>query len=136
MKVLIDTNILLSAALRDRAPERVVLHIARNDEWAWLVTPEIFNEYVDVLRRPKFALPVEVLDRWSELLNGSAVQISSPPATPDFPRDPKDAPFLAAALAAGADFLVTGDKDLLSLGTIGPTRVVTATEFAQEFQIR
>jgi putative PIN family toxin of toxin-antitoxin system len=32
---------------------------------------------------------------------------------PDFPRDPKDAPFLAAAVAWRADFLISGDKDLL-----------------------
>jgi len=54
MKVLIDTNVLLSAALRDRLPEQVVLHLATHDEWIWLVTAEIVNEYVNVLARPKF----------------------------------------------------------------------------------
>jgi len=44
------------------------------------------------------------------------VNAGSPPCVPDFPRDPKDAPFLAAALAARADFLITGDNDLLQAG--------------------
>ena len=54
---------------------------------------------------------------------------------PDLPRDPKDAPFLAAALAAGADLLVTGDKDLLEAKNIVATRIVTVAEFCNEFQI-
>ncbi len=52
MNVLIDTNVLLSAALRDKQPERVVLHVATRDDCKWLVTPEILAEYTEVLRRP------------------------------------------------------------------------------------
>lgn len=37
MNLLIDTNVLLSAALRDRLPERVVLHVAGRDDFRWLV---------------------------------------------------------------------------------------------------
>ena len=63
------------------------------------------------------------------------VNIGGPPTVPDFPRDPKDAPFLAAALAAQADFLVTGDKDLLHAKGVVATRIVTVAEFSSEFQI-
>ncbi len=48
MNVLIDTNVLLSAALRDKLPERVVLYVATRDDCQWLVTPEILAEYTDV----------------------------------------------------------------------------------------
>lgn len=51
MKVLIDTNVQLSAALRDKLPERVVLYVASKDEIHWLVTPEVLSEYTNVLRR-------------------------------------------------------------------------------------
>jgi len=113
MNVLIDTNVLLSAALRDKLPERVVLYVATRDDFRWLVTPEILAEYTDILRRPRFGLDPQTLDRWAELLLMRTVNVGGPPKVLDFPRDPKDAPFLAAALAAHADFLVTGDKDLL-----------------------
>src|SRR5439155_3369663 len=113
MNVLIDTNVLLSAALRDKLPERVVLQVASGDEFRWLVTPEILTEYTEVLRRPKFGLDEASLARWAGLLALRTVNVGSPPTVPEFPRDPKDAPFLAAALAAHADFLITGDKDLL-----------------------
>lgn len=88
MNVLIDTNVLLSAALRDRLPERVVLHIAQRDDWKWIVSPTILAEYVDVLRRPKFALHPEAIGRWSEMLNLRTIDLGDPPASIDFPRDP------------------------------------------------
>jgi putative PIN family toxin of toxin-antitoxin system len=135
MNVLIDTNVLLSAALRDKLPERVVLAVATGDDFRWLVTPEILAEYTDVLRRPRFGLDQQTLERWAELLAMRTVNVGSPPIVPDFPRDPKDAPFLAAALAADADFLITGDKDLLQAKDLVPTRIVTAAEFSSEFQI-
>jgi putative PIN family toxin of toxin-antitoxin system len=98
VKVLIDTNVLLSAAVRNRLPERVVLEIAGRDDWRWIVTDEILAEYVEVLKRPKFKLDDELIRRWSELLVLRTLNIGHPPAPPEFPRDPSDSPFLAAAL--------------------------------------
>ena len=135
MNVLIDTSVLLSAALRDKLPERVVLFVAGRDDFRWLVTREILAEYTNVLRRPKFGLDEETLKRWTELHALRTVNVGSPPSAPDFPRDPKDAPFLAAALAAQADFLITCDKDLLEAKDIVATRIVTVAEFSNEFGI-
>lgn len=135
MNVLIDTNVLLSAALRDKLPERVVLFVAGRDEFRWIVSPEILAEYTDVLRRPKFALDDGTLKHWTELLKMRTVNIGSPPRVPDFPRDPKDAPFLAAALTAQAAFLITGDTDLLQARALVTTRIVTVAEFSGEFGI-
>jgi predicted nucleic acid-binding protein len=50
-------------------------------------------------------------------------------------RDPKDAPFLAAALSAQADSLITGDSDLLAVAGHIATRIVTVAEFAAELGI-
>ena len=135
MNVLMDTNVLLSAALRDKLPERVVFYVAGRDEIRWLVTPEILAEYTEVLRRPKFGLDEVALARWAELMAMRTVNVGSPPNVPNFPRDPKDAPFLAAALAHHADFLITGDKDLLEAKHIVATRILTVAEFSSEFQI-
>lgn len=135
MNVLIDTNVLLSAAFRDRLPERVVMHVAGLDDCRWLVTPEILAEYTEVLRRPKFGLDDEVLSRWSKLMAMRTVNIGSPPKGRDFLQDPKDAPFLAAALAGHADFLITGDQHLLQIRQTDQTRIVTVHEFGAEFGI-
>jgi predicted nucleic acid-binding protein len=106
------------------------------DDWKWVVTPPILSEYLGVLARPKFKLNESTLAQWRELLAHRTFDIGTPPATPDFPRDPKDAPFLAAALFASVDWLITGDFELLSAPPIPPTRIATVAQFAAEFQIK
>jgi putative PIN family toxin of toxin-antitoxin system len=135
MIVVIDTNVLLSAALRDRLPERVVLHIATRDECRWIVSADILAEYIGVLKRPKFGLSESTIESWSALLALRTVTIPPPAAVKDVGRDPKDAPFVAAAIAANADFLVIGDRDLLELHLAMPTRILTVAVFAAEHHI-
>jgi putative PIN family toxin of toxin-antitoxin system len=108
MKVVIDTNVLVSAVIRDRLPERVLRWCVGNESVSWLVSPAILAEYLKVIRRPRFALPAELIGWWSELLLSDTL-MTQIIAAPDFPRDPKDAPFLACAGANGVDFLITGD---------------------------
>ncbi len=54
MKVLIDTNVLVSAALWDKDPEAIVLFVAKHPDFEWFVSPEIVEEYQAVLKRDKF----------------------------------------------------------------------------------
>lgn len=122
MIALLDTNIVISAALRDGLPERVVLHIASSEEWLWLVSPEIVREYVEVLNRPKFGLSDSIREKWLELVESRTIKLDLPLALEaDELRDPKDAPFVAAALAIHADYLITGDEDLLAAQQLIPT---------------
>ena len=136
MIAVVDTNVLVSAALRDRLPERVVLYFAARDDWIWLVTPDILREYRGVLGRPKLALSEAVRERWNELLTWRTVTIESPELlTARLPRDPKDEPFLAAALASDADYLITGDQDFTEAHSLITSQIVTVREFARRFGI-
>jgi len=136
MIAVVDTNVLVSAALRDRLPERVVLHVATRDDWIWLVTSDILREYRDVLGRPKLALSEALLERWNDLLKWRTVTTDLPELlTVRLPRDPKDAPFLAAALASEADYLITGDKDFSEAQPLITSRIVSVSEFARLFDI-
>ncbi len=51
MKVVIDTNVLVSAAWRDKSPEAVVIWVALQDDREWIVSQDILDEYQEVLRR-------------------------------------------------------------------------------------
>lgn len=136
MKILIDTNVLLSAALRERLPERVVLFVAERDDLRRIVTPDIQAEYSDVLRRPKFAMDDETLDQWNTLLAMRAIDVGQPPQSRQFPRDPEDAPFLAAALSRRCRLHDhRRHTDLLDHRDVIPTRIVTVAKFAAEFGI-
>ncbi len=128
MKVVIDTNVLVSAALRDRVPEQVVLFVVQHPDMEWVVSREILDEYRDVLARPKFGLPAELLRRWNVLLD-RVVVIVEPALSVEFPRDRKDAKFLACALAARATYLVTGDRDFEQAQKLMGTTILSVSLF-------
>jgi putative PIN family toxin of toxin-antitoxin system len=128
MRVVVDTNVVVSAILRDRLPEKVLLFIVARPDFEWVASPEILAEYRAVLRRPKFALPNSVLSQWDERFDSAIAEW--PVEIPvSFPRDVKDAKFLACALAAGADFLVTGDRDFTEARKLGRTKIVSVSQF-------
>lgn len=112
MRVVIDTNVLVSAALKDRDPEVVIKWVVAHPNWLWVVTPEIVAEYKAVLARPKFGLTRDLLDHWFVLLDSAtALLVLDPPAF-EYPRDPKDAIFIACAIAVQADYLNHGRPGL------------------------
>jgi putative PIN family toxin of toxin-antitoxin system len=111
MKVIIDTNVVVSAALRDRDPETVILFVAEQPDFQWIVSDPILEEYNEVLARARFAFPEDLLLRWHEIFETLTTKIEVDIEV-DFPRDRKDAKFLECALASEADYLITGDKDL------------------------
>ncbi|OGG47209.1 MAG: putative toxin-antitoxin system toxin component, PIN family [Candidatus Handelsmanbacteria bacterium RIFCSPLOWO2_12_FULL_64_10] len=128
MRAVIDTNVLVSAALKDRDPEAVILWIAAQADWEWVVSPEIMAEYKEVLSRDKFQLLPEVRQKWSDLLDAltAVVEVDIPV---QLPRDQKDAMFLACALAAQADYFITGDRDFTEARKLVSTTILSVTLF-------
>jgi len=130
VKIIVDTNIFISAVIRDRLPERIIMMIARRDDIEWIVTEAIVEEYKQVLARPKFTIPKQELARQFVFIDKFTVRIEND-AIIDFPRDRKDAKFLACASAVNADYLITGDRDFSEAQQLIATRIVSAAEFAQ-----
>lgn len=111
MKVIVDTNVFISAVWRDRTPEAVIIWICSQADWQWVVSKEIKKEYKEVLRRKKFSFPPSVIKEWEEVIDENTTEVQVGEQI-NFPRDQKDAKFLACALSCEADYLITGDKDL------------------------
>lgn len=132
MRVVIDTNVLVSAILRDRDPELVIQFIVDHIEFEWIVSPEILVEYKEVLSRRKFRLTQEVKDQWFELLDTFPICVEVDIAI-DFPTDPDDAKFLTCSIASDADFLITGDTDLAQGQDLVETTIVTVAMFKNLF---
>lgn len=127
MRVVVDTNVLISAAFRDRLPEDVILFIVGSPDMDWIATEKIVQEYRDVLRRKKFGLTEAVIQKWEKMIEAVILMV------PDsiviaFPRDQKDAISLSCALSADADFLITGDKDFSEAKKITHTTILSAGE--------
>ena len=127
MRVVIDTNVVLSAAIRDRQPETVILFIAEHPDWEWVASTEIVQEYNQVLRRAKFNLPEPIIRKWTTLFE--KLVIVEPQHSEDMPRDQKDAKFLACAWAAKAECLITGDKDFENAYKVGSTTILSVSLF-------
>ena len=114
MNLLVDTNVVISALIRDGIPRRVVNEVVSRDNWFWIVTEEIETEYQAVLARPRFKIPSAIQQDFKAFIEAVTIRVR-PVTPPPFPRDPKDERFIAAALASDADYLITGDKDLLDV---------------------
>ncbi len=128
MKIVIDTNVLISAILKDRTPEQVILFIADHDEYEWLVSSEILAEYKAVIVRPKFKLPPEIIEKWFMAFDLLTTCIDVDIEI-DFPRDQKDAKFLACSIAGSANFFITGDKDFTEAQKILNTIIISVNDF-------
>lgn len=130
IKTVIDTGITVSAAFRDQTPEEVILFIVEQEDFEWVISPAILEEYTEVLARKKFNLPPEVLQKWSEIFEQCTTTIE-PEIEIDFPRDQKDAKFLECALAAEADYLITGDKDFEEAQKLAKTTIISVSQFKE-----
>ena len=128
MIVVIDTNVLVSAVLKDRDPEAVIMFVANRDDFEWIVSKEILAEYSEVLSRPKFGLPKDILHGWFAMLDNLTVTCTVDLAI-EFPRDRKDAKFLSCAVAAGADYFITGDSDFNEAHQLLTTTILSVSQF-------
>jgi uncharacterized protein len=61
MRVIIDTNVVLSAAFKDKDPESIILFIVSHEDFDWIISSSILEEYESVLARKKFGLPEDIL---------------------------------------------------------------------------
>ena len=124
MKLLADTNILISALLWPHSkPAVVLLHAARNHEL--VLCDYIIFELRDVLKRkaPHALIDMEVF--LSEL---SYTLVPAPFFPQKMINDPKDQPILNAAIIADVDIIISGDKHFLELNLEHP-RIITAAEY-------
>lgn len=131
MILVIDTNVVISAALRDGLPGRVLQTVIGRDDWQWMVTPALLAEYESVIRRSRLAIPADAQEEWLQVWRDNCTVLDLSYPYPDFPRDRKDAHVLHAALVVEADYLITGDKDFAEAQALIPSRIVTVREFAQ-----
>lgn len=131
MRAIIDTNVLVSGLLWHNAPHALLEHV-RNGVLALVISPALLAELADVIGRPKFdSILVRSntsRSRTLDELRRLAEVIEPPPLPQPVCRDPDDDAVLACALAAQADLIVSGDRDLLVLNEHQGVRIVTAAQ--------
>lgn len=136
MRVVLDTNTLVSALLSPHGPPRRLLDAARAQVFELCSSPVLMAELADVVSREKFALrltqagltPLGIVGEIRRLAT-MAVPIRVPRVVAN---DADDDHVLACALTANADLIVSGDRHLLDLGgTYQGIRIATPAEAVQ-----
>jgi len=131
LKVVIDTNVLVSVLLKDNSPPAFILALLRKKMMTLCLSQAIFEEYRAVLNREKFrhirsAVAPLLLSLKKE---GSLVEPKIRIAV--ITADPADNKFLECAQAAKADFLITGNTKHFLFKQFHDTRIASPKEFIE-----
>lgn len=130
MKVMIDTNVLFSGALNPNGFVAKSLYKAMAAPYEPVVCDYIIDE---LHRKFQEKFPDDIVNLEAFLYNALRTIDIVPTPTDETEsekaiRDIKDRPILRAALAAGVDYLLTGDKDFLEAGIDNPM-IINSTDF-------
>ena len=109
LRLVIDTNIIVSAALKPDGLQRTVLLLAITKPARLYVTEAILSEYRDVLARPRMDIRKGLRQQLLQLIKNHAYAVT-PARSLQVTPDPDDNKFLECADAAHADYLVTGNQ--------------------------
>jgi putative PIN family toxin of toxin-antitoxin system len=132
MRAVIDTSILVRAAIRPFGSVGRVLRRLRKGDYVLLYAQPLLEELVDVLNRPRIRDKYLLADSDIQaivaliLLRGEAVEPRERIAAC---RDPKDDKFLEVAVAGKADAIVSGDEDLLVLHPFAGIPILSPAAF-------
>jgi len=131
MRVVLDTGILIAALITKDTPPDQIYQAWRKQRFELVTSEWQLDEFRRVSRYPKLRKYLQPIEA-GNLINGmrhQALVLENLPDV-DLSDDPDDNPLLAMAIAAEADYLVSGDKrDVLSLKKVGKTLILTARRF-------
>ena len=131
VRAVIDTNVLVSAQFWHGAPHNLLVHV-RDGNVTPILSPALLAEFAEVIGRAKFRAILQQTGRaqsriLAELLH-LAELIDPPPLPTPVCRDPDDDKILALARAAQADVIISGDRDLLTLGSFHDIPILTPAD--------
>lgn len=130
MRIVLDTNVLVSALLTPHGPPGQILQLALAGKVVLCHDGRIMSEYRDVLRRPKFPFDPENVDELLSYLESVGESVSPEPLRQHLP-DRDDESFLEVAVAAAAGYLVTGNVRHFPARLRAGVTVVSPAEFLQ-----
>jgi len=137
MRAVIDTNVLLSGLIRPRGAPGAIVQALRDGRIVPILSRPMLEEIGAVLSRPwlqgKYGLGPGDVETVLRFL-ATRGELVEPRVEIRRCRDPHDDMFLEAAVSGAADRLVTGDKDLLDMGSIEGVAIVTARRMADEVE--
>ena len=133
IKAVLDTNVLVSSLVSQHGPPRHALDAWLEGHYTLVTSLYLVEELIHVLSYPRVARQVHLEeDELTAILAGLLSQAEVTPGRlrlPGVTRDPKDDAVVACAVEGEADYIVSGDQDLLVLGRYETVQVVTPRQF-------
>jgi putative PIN family toxin of toxin-antitoxin system len=109
LRLVIDTNVVVSAALKPEGLQRTVVLLAMAKPALWYVSDAIVSEYAMVLARPELKIRRNLRHQLLQLIKNHT-RVVSPSRLAQVTSDPADSMFVECADAARADYLVAGNQ--------------------------
>lgn len=109
MKIVLDTNVLVSGLLTPFGPSGEIVRMLFSGELILQIDARILSEYQDVLNRPKFKFNKDHIGLLLDFIRQYGQFVSSSPLQNPLP-DPDDEPFLEVAIAGNVKVLITGNS--------------------------
>ncbi|NTW29514.1 MAG: putative toxin-antitoxin system toxin component, PIN family [Coriobacteriia bacterium] len=135
MRIVLDTNVLVSGLLSPFGPPGEIVRMVSSGEITLCLDARILSEYEDVLARPKFGFDEDAVAALLDYIDYRGHATASSPLGQRLP-DPADEPFLEVALACGAECLVTGNLIHFPPDARQGMNVVAPIEFLAGYRVR
>jgi putative PIN family toxin of toxin-antitoxin system len=132
-RIVIDTNVVISALIFSSYSSMKAFTLAKS-RGTILISNDVLSELTNVLSRSKFDRYITSEIR-EDFLAGLMLEAEIVPITEKITacRDPKDNKFLELAMSGYADYLLTGDQDLLVLHPFRNLQIITVSNFLNYF---
>ena len=135
MRIVLDTNVLVSGLLNPFGPPGRILQLLAAGELSVCYDARILCEYRGVLSRPAFGFRSDQVDGLLEQLRAAGEPVAAVPLARRLP-DRDDEPFLEVAAAAAVEYLVTGNLRHYPARARGQVRVVSPASFVEMYKTR
>ncbi len=128
-----DTNVLISGLLVPGSPPQIVIDARLEGGFTLVTSPYLVEGFIHALSYPRIAERIRLAEEDLNALTAALLSLAEVTtgrlALPGVTRDPKDDPVVACAKEGRADYIVTGDEDLLAVGEYEGIRIVTPRRF-------
>jgi len=127
LRLVLDTNVVVSAALKPDGLQRTVVLLAMTKPAHWYVSAAILSEYATVMARPELKIPKKLRQQLMQLIK-NRTRVITPSRLSQMTSDPADNIFIECADAARADYLVTGNRQHFPKFWKS-TKIISSSEF-------
>ena len=131
MKLVIDTNVLISGIFWKGPPNQIVSHWLK-DGFEVFISESILTEYEKVLKRMKSGLTSDEIREWIKLIISHSYVVKPLETISIIEEDPDDDKFILCGVYGSVDYIVSGDKHLLNLSEYEGIKIVSPSRFLEE----